>query len=107
MRISDWSSDVCSSDLAGGTPALRPQVPPSLLPRRHVPQMLARQHLALLDRRLVERIDLQQVRRDDGLKEIVHHQRSGEPTSELQSIIRRSYHVFCLKKKRKNEQHPT
>src|SRR3546814_19518375 len=32
MRISDWSSDVCSSDLIGG-PA-RPQQPPHPLPER-------------------------------------------------------------------------
>src|SRR3546814_11308077 len=31
-----------------------------------------------------------------------HHQRSEEHTSELQSLMRSSYAVFCLKKKKKN-----
>src|SRR3546814_7362475 len=33
MRISDWSSDVCSSDLPGGNPELLRQVP--LMLRRY------------------------------------------------------------------------
>src|SRR3546814_6023910 len=32
--------------------------------------------------------------------------RSEEHTSELQSLMRISYAVFCLKKKKKQEQHP-
>src|SRR3546814_6062951 len=32
-----------------------------------------------------------------------HHHRSEEHTSELQSLMRISYAVFCLKKKRKNK----
>src|SRR3546814_9317082 len=35
-----------------------------------------------------------------------HHRRSEEHTSELQSLMRISYAVFCLKKKTKN-QHKT
>src|SRR3546814_6262588 len=31
--------------------------------------------------------------------------RSEEPTSELQSLMRSSYDVFCLKKKKSTEQH--
>src|SRR3546814_4341107 len=31
-----------------------------------------------------------------------HHQRSEEHTSELQSLMRISYAVFCLKKKKQN-----
>src|SRR3546814_10702278 len=31
----------------------------------------------------------------------VHHRRSEEHTSELQSLMRNSYAVFCLKKKKK------
>src|SRR3546814_9178221 len=33
--------------------------------------------------------------------------RSEEHTSELQSLMRISYAVFCLKKKKTNHQHPT
>src|SRR3546814_10343364 len=35
------------------------------------------------------------------------HQRSEEHTSELQSLMRISYAVFCLKKKRRNTEHTT
>src|SRR3546814_5198568 len=45
----------------------------------------------------------------DGLSSSVKvHSRSEEHTSELQSLMRNSYAVFCLKKKRKNQyQHDT
>src|SRR3546814_988704 len=35
------------------------------------------------------------------LRERVHHRRSEEHTSELQSLMRLSYAVFCLKKKKR------
>src|SRR3546814_1485207 len=35
----------------------------------------------------------------------VKHQRSEEHTSELQSLMRISYAVFCLKKKKKDNKH--
>src|SRR3546814_2176694 len=37
----------------------------------------------------------------------VAHARSEEHTSELQSLMRISYAVFCLKKKTQSTQHPT
>src|SRR3546814_3500187 len=36
---------------------------------------------------------------ENGRVRVVHHQRSEEHTSELQSLMRISYAVFCLKKK--------
>src|SRR3546814_7882156 len=40
--------------------------------------------------------------RDEGVwRGVVAHQRSEEHTSELQSLMRISYAVFCLKKKKK------
>src|SRR3546814_1011217 len=36
MRISDWSSDVCSSDLVGDEPDARPRFQSGLFPRRRV-----------------------------------------------------------------------
>src|SRR3546814_1131924 len=98
MRISDWSSDVCSSDLlrnsvaassssalakAGSRPARSLTV--SLKSRVIVMSSPFRRCLA----RLV--FALEQSRSLDG--------RSEEHTSELQSLIRISYAVFCLKKK--------
>src|SRR3546814_3175582 len=112
MRISDWSSDVCSSDLAdrklaGGHFAhLIPEH--GKLPQKGtgpVGKQLAglrqgdaalRAYEQLGAHRLLERGN---VARKRGLGEI----RSEEHTSELQSLMRISYAVFCLKKKKKEE----
>src|SRR3546814_2849474 len=73
MRISDWSSDVCSSDLAR-TSALAK----------------ARQRAELYAKAAGLRV-----------KRIISiSERSEEHTSELQSLMRISYAVFCLKKKK-------
>src|SRR3546814_3150918 len=84
MRISDWSSDVCSSDLwlmAGYTP-----VPDGNGGYKYVPDPGT----------YVEITDLPP---PGGQAEPA--QRSEEHTSELQSLMRISYAVFCLKKKTK------
>src|SRR3546814_8189003 len=105
MRISDWSSDVCSSDLA-------------LLQRRETHE------LGSIDK-LVESINLQckldlfLVHSFDMFRPLHHFHspflihpilecpknhpthRSEEHTSELQSLMRISYAVFCLQKKNK------
>src|SRR3546814_9298943 len=99
MRISDWSSDVCSSDLAEFrnpvmmysvgkdssvllhllVKAFHPARPP--IPLLHVDTTWKfREMIAFRDRRALER--------------------SEEHTSELQSLMRISYAVFCLKKKK-------
>src|SRR3546814_7409468 len=102
MRISDWSSDVCSSDL----------LPPLLA--RLLPGLDG--HGALVDeltRALIETppVDAAQggyiaAGHDaalDALRETARDGRSEEPTSELQSLIRISYSVFCLKKNNKHK----
>src|SRR3546814_3563226 len=78
MRISDWSSDVCSSDLF--TPQRRPS-PSVVLYFPALPRTVSRGFI-------IERF----------LTRLVTN-RSEEHTSELQSIMRSSYAVFCLKKK--------
>src|SRR3546814_1522244 len=100
MRISDWSSDVCSSDLV--TPAA----------------------LLSLDARGIGGIGLTQSGNGAGGTARVQvsgagsslsatqsfvdasgrggGNRSEEHTSELQSLMRISYAVFCLKKKKKS-----
>src|SRR3546814_6484376 len=40
-----------------------------------------------------------------GIDELIAGERSEEHTSELQSLMRISYAVFCLKKKTKNQEH--
>src|SRR3546814_1762834 len=99
MRISDWSSDVCSSDLADGV-ALHPAQ------GRQVPQ---RQCLQCRRRALLDRPHPHRRLRYEGYRE--PHQgggegrrlRSEEHTSELQSLMRISYAVFCLKKKKQKD----
>src|SRR3546814_6522117 len=85
MRISDWSSDVCSSDLKAMRVVLAE------------PQTLVRAGL----RHLLEIHASAQIVGEaaDGA------QRSEEHTSELQSLMRISYAVFCLKKKKKKHIH--
>src|SRR3546814_8701056 len=107
MRISYWSSDVCSSDLgleeifsigrAGGGPYLIVScIPPAIA--QVVACRRGKYHRFLRhDRHMgtnVGRICPTQI---NAVKA-----RSEEHTSELQSLMRISYAVFCLKKKNKN-----
>src|SRR3546814_2289554 len=93
MRISDWSSDVCSSDLEQvGVAGLETQLAEvELLVERHVVRSVIRAELRR-QRIGVEHIRPRHVARHDEI-------RSEEHTSELQSLMRISYAVFCLKKK--------
>src|SRR3546814_4187021 len=87
MRISDWSSDVCSSDLRPG-PSQRAEG--RAAPRGSSTCGAARPaHDSIQTRSPLA-----------GDCAIVVH-RSEEHTSELQSLMRISYAVFCLKKKKK------
>src|SRR3546814_5644180 len=114
MRISDWSSDVCSSDLFAPVPAMigtrffdslttrrmtsvcsstlsvadSPVVPTATMPS--VPSAIC--HSTSADR-------LSQSTAPSG------NMRSEEHTSELQSLMRISYAVFCLQKKNKQNLH--
>src|SRR3546814_3273079 len=110
MRISDWSSDVCSSDLqslqaarrtAGGEPAG--------LYRRARAGAWGRSRGQAAAGRARERAGQSQIhhrsRPDHRADRPV---RSEEHTSELQSLMRISYAVFCLKKKKtENQSHNT
>src|SRR3546814_2994274 len=113
MRISDWSSDVCSSDLRARissvampstssashraltlmtsvyslSPAFREASPFTALAIMASPLQLHPAH-----RRTGERLDTSS-----------DHPRSEEHTSELQSLMRISYAVFCLQNKHINK----
>src|SRR3546814_10681858 len=90
MRISDWSSDVCSSDLRPGF---------EVLGRDRADVGLDQLADLLLDRHLLDqRVD---ARLGRGVGNGGRALRSEEHTSELQSLMRISYAVFCLKKKNK------
>src|SRR3546814_2740617 len=102
MHISDWSSDVGSSDLAR-----------ALHPLDHASEVPVARN-ALERRRIVEARNMAvrlaerppQIRTDavgaalvDRDKRRISRTRSEEQTSELQSLMRISYAVLCLKKK--------
>src|SRR3546814_2848801 len=103
MRISDWSSDVCSSDLRSldeGNRLLQPVL------GERVPDGRAHRNAFSGARSICVRIAYPSVSRSSGSS---HGRRPsdeiGRAPSELQSLMRISYAVFCLKKKKKDNRH--
>src|SRR3546814_1632216 len=123
MRISDWSSDVCSSDLGGlhchSALAIFMEKPrhtggrqhqwPGQFPSQHCPTHVYRTNVMQIigDQRITiecsgvggpgqfivgSTFDIMVERSREPI-------RSEEHTSELQSLMRISYAVFCLTKK--------
>src|SRR3546814_5017547 len=128
MRISDWSSDVCSSDRLHGHENLAPGPGDGLVAtdigrdrERRIVAELVEQAVQAIPQAVIgagmrdpqqflelpvgriggigagETYDVEGDRAQIGLG------RSEEHTSELQSLMRISYAVFCLKKKNKNK----
>src|SRR3546814_5866066 len=101
MRISDWSSDVCSSDLY---PHIHHRKP--LAEAQHICVGEQRPRAARTQELIIERArhrhrDGADMREDERIGRHVgkaHLRRSEEHTSELQSLMRISYAVFRLKK---------
>src|SRR3546814_3699864 len=97
MRISDWSSDVCSSDLVRSTANTDfcPITPKYCVIYQHwnVRQLSCRSASSgsIARRMRYKSCKVQLVR---SLHRLM---RSEENTSELQSLMRISYAVFCLK----------
>src|SRR3546814_1545646 len=110
MRISDWSSDVCSSDLRDGRGSLagryhRQSEPWHAARRRHLVRTHRRHHhrpAELRPRNITPRRP-GGPDQDQATPQGARRHRSEEHTSELQSLMRSSYAVFCLKKKKKNK----
>src|SRR3546814_7591388 len=119
MRISDWSSDVCSSDLEAAAQIL-PQVdlaisrqenalsvltgraPAAIRPRAKLSGLQAPPLPGGLPSTLLRRRpDIAQAELSLAASDATLDARSEEHTSELQSLMRISYAVFCLKKKNK------
>src|SRR3546814_3510292 len=110
MRISDWSSDVCSSDLIGGggaelqcwggctEQAVLEAVHADARPPRAVDGAPRTGFDAILFETCIAWIAAGEVMEGKPI-------RSEEHTSELQSLMRRSYAVFCLKKKKAQNLH--
>src|SRR3546814_8938730 len=128
MRISDWSSDVCSSDLkrvrGHSMPGLwrpfRSLAPcfPSSMPCRHrhrargpVDVRLAAGALAMKSQHVKPVAACDIGRSDKGrnisnvtpqpLDDVSFKQEDRKSTRELQSLMRISYAVLCMKKKKK------
>src|SRR3546814_8355539 len=106
MRISDWSSDVCSSDLHDHAIEIRPQPFDDLLHTRLLAATFPRaergvsgeQH-ALAEPDVRPLAEARERRYQQAfLTEC--RPRSEEHTSELQSLMRISSAVFCLTKKK-------
>src|SRR3546814_6600711 len=99
MRISDWSSDVCSSDLRLRHPGL-PARPVAALPedRRRAGRGWRSSRPAAAP---ASRAPAARRARAAAIRRPGCPVRSEEHTSELQSLMRISYAVFCLKKKNK------
>src|SRR3546814_4564281 len=120
MRISDWSSDVCSSDLAptdadllsiliddatkGADPKVKlalftsdPEADPftKATVRQANPAFGDFQNA---DETMAMAEDARRMpSRESEYRNLILNQRSEENTSELQSLMRISYAVFCLK----------
>src|SRR3546814_6582517 len=99
MRISYWSSDVCSSDLLEldiDVAARSVSLPDG---RRYPFPLDAFAQACLLEGTDQLGYLLQQHADITRYEELQHARRSEEHTSELQSLMRISYAVFCLKNK--------
>src|SRR3546814_10798669 len=115
MRISDWSSDVCFSDLniaVTAAPHLSRRCFNNLLSagahcrRERARAAHQREHRGCADASQncsPLRVYLHPLL----LPLVAGRMRSEEHTSELQSLMRISYAVFCLKKKRSQSKHTT
>src|SRR3546814_6376924 len=122
MRISDWSSDVCSSDLrklgddeifgycrlimlaGGGTTWRQLGITIYALLSNYEYWQACRDDRSLIDSAIHE--SLRWCPTDPIFPRLVTRDtevagRSEEHTSELQSLMRSSYAVFCLKKKKR------
>src|SRR3546814_5906841 len=102
MRISDWSSDVCSSDLSRYLPSVSgmpstsaPRIKPCANAARIEPSANAAPQKRLA-RVALKRNSNATPRKISAIS--ISSTRSEEHTSELQSLMRISYDVFCLKK---------
>src|SRR3546814_10623073 len=123
MRISDWSSDVCSSDLIGDARRERePEEVENAENRVGIAGRIGhdfawpqfgflvehdRQQMEAVAQRTGDRHGIQPGKTVGnqivpGDTAFAPEIRSEEHTSELQSLMRNSYAVFCLKKKKTN-----
>src|SRR3546814_1372738 len=111
MRISDWSSDVCSSDLQieEGSRVIGDAIDEQALATTNIATSTDQVAAGAEEMsRVVEGLREQTGEAEQAAAQVTSmagelaDQRSEEHTSELQSLMRISYAVFCLKKKTNN-----
>src|SRR3546814_2791702 len=96
MRISDWSSDVCSSDLPSSSSIHASYSNEHWSSMRH--RLCLCTIIPVVIRPQAKRIS--RLRKDSRLSPATwESSRSEEHTSELQSLMRISYAVFCSQQK--------
>src|SRR3546814_1484294 len=116
MRMSDWSSDVCSSDLHWNVTGQMFQTLHTMFEQQYTELWTALDEVAERIRSLGEPAPgsyktfakLTSIKEEEGVPEakdmvrqlVADHERSEEHTSELQSLMRISYAVFCMEKKK-------
>src|SRR3546814_4745390 len=123
MRISDWSSDVCSSDLLMADCKIRDVY--TGIAGSHIRSFNSSGMVAVKDKevtatdvaRVIETAKAVNIPTDQQVLHVLTQEfivdgqedirepigmRSEEHTSELQSLMRISYAVFCLKKKKQS-----
>src|SRR3546814_4351451 len=106
MRMSDWSSDVCSSDLDGAAALVLCDVESALGLNKSVVFRAAQQvnDFLPMSKRDITLFEGCEQAWNQALESAgaTLDDRSEEHTSELQSLMRISYAVFCLKKQTKS-----
>src|SRR3546814_3322598 len=106
MRISDWSSDVCSSDLCRWSSCTRRLSGVFFgSAARIAPIAGGTASIALIARWVSSVLRASKSKPSSNFESMVSRKvssflRSEEHTSELQSLMRISYAFFCLKKKK-------
>src|SRR3546814_1033426 len=104
MRISDWSSDVCSSDLCSEANTIQPTGGDKYACRVEV--QVFRGQARTYEHTAIDRNDLVCCFRIGVTCDVMRYARiirSDEHTSELQSLMRISYAVFSLNKKQNSK----
>src|SRR3546814_10085172 len=117
MRISDWSSDVCSSDLREAADARVPRQDTDVAQVARGTRQADERQGELSRRKIggrtdrvppvdvLSRLSAEGRRGVRGLPVLREGGQIGRAHSELQSLMRISYAVFCLKKQKKKNQY--
>src|SRR3546814_2596209 len=103
VRISDWSSDVCSSDLTMDDMGHGMMMGGGM---DHSMAGMSGGAMAGMSHAGMDHSNMghaEMAKSGTSSQSGMDHSRSEEHTSELQSLMRISYAVFCLKKKNKNK----